>query len=63
MKHWTLTTEKVVNDWVSSTVSIHKPVGKREPSIDSLSVFGMCEHPKHSVAEKQKQNQEGSLNN
>lgn len=49
MKHWTLTTEKVVNDWVSSTVSIHKPVGKREPSIDSFSVFGVCEHPKHSV--------------
>lgn len=46
--NWKLTTEKIINNWVRSTIGINKPVWKCKPSIHSLSIFCVGEHPKHS---------------
>lgn len=46
---WKLTTEKIINNWVRSTIGIDKPVWKCKPGIYSLSVFGVGKHPKYSV--------------
>lgn len=43
-----LTTEEIIDDGVSRTVGIYKPVGEGEPGIHCLSVVCVLESAKHS---------------
>lgn len=44
-----LTTEEIVDDGISCTVGIYKPVGESEPCIYGLSVISILETPKDSA--------------
>lgn len=48
-----LTAEEIVDDGISRTVGIYKPVGESEPCIHGLSVISILETPQNSADFKQ----------